>query len=188
MAALIHAHHFSLHRKAIVEGDVLWRMFWLQGSLGQPLQDEFARIDGESKIADAFAAGDPPSHGERDLIKEQALDQLIREDIGDDRREKPVPYLRLRFGEMSRAQQERMERQAEQDTHQERAGWRPPTAEQRCRSLKENDVGQQDIGGLPPMLDYAQDTLQSLWCTMSWVRLSHFSCELDQFGIVTSAR
>lgn len=167
---------------------MLWRMFWLQGSLGQLLQDEFARIDGESRSADAFEPGNPPSHGEMDLFKEQALDELIRNDIGDDKREKSVPYLRLQFGELSRAQQERMERQAEQDTQQERARWRPPTAEERCRSLKDYDVGQQDIGGLPPMLDVAQDTLQSLWCTMSWVRLSHLSSELGQFVVATSAR
>lgn len=161
-------------RNTVLAGDVLWRMFWLQGVVGEPKKDDGARIDAEARLATAFEAGDPPSHGERALIEEEALDRCIRAHIGDSTREKSVPFLRASFVEMSRVDQESLQEQAREESREAQSRWVPPTAEERRRSLAGYDVGQQDIGGRPLLIESSPSNLQNLWRTLSWVRGTQF--------------
>lgn len=144
-------------------------MFWLQGVVGHPTLDEGARVDSEAKVAAAFAPGDPPSHGEPALLKEEALDVLIRARVGDEKKETPVPVLRDLLSAMSRSDRENLLEEAEQASNEARVYWRPTTREDRIRSLENYDVGQQDIGGLPHMID-GQTKIQRFRNTLGWVR------------------
>lgn len=160
---------FCLLRHSSIAGDVLWRMFWLQGAVGQPPQDDGAKVDSESRLAATFENAPPPSHGERDLIREEALDRLIREQIDDTEKKKSVPHLRMLLNTLGRADQVRLREKAHEDTEEKRHNWRAPTADERKRSLEQYDVGQQDIKG-PGIRDCDPTSLAALWHTMSWVR------------------
>lgn len=152
-------------------------MFWLQGIAGRPNKDEGAHIDSQSRLAAVFDEKEPPpSHGERNLLFEQKLDQLIRDEIRECARDVSVPYLRFMFEDMSVADKARLETQARVEAEEGIVRWIAPTADDRKRSLETYDVGQQDIGGLPPAVDSRPDSLQTLWCTMSWVSFFLLSC------------
>lgn len=148
----------------------MWRMVWLQGTIGKPLKDRGRTPDNEHKQAAEYALGDPPSHGERRIIREEALDHVIRQTIGDEVAKKvSVPRLRDELAKLSHEDQSRLEALADESSKGRLEDWKPDTREQRIESLTRYDVGQQDIGGLPPTSDSHPTSLNALWCAMSWV-------------------
>ena len=145
-------------------------MVWLQGSIGKPLTNRGKNPDNEHRKAAEYAPGDPPSHGMKRIIREEALDHVIRQTIGDEATKAvSVPRLREELARLSQEDQSRLRALAEENSMERLESWRPDTREQRIESLKRYDVGQQDLGGLPPISDDQPTSLNALRCAMSWV-------------------
>lgn len=158
-------------RHAKIGGDVLWRMVWLQGTIGKPQKDRGRTKDNEHKLAAEYAPGDPPSQGEKMIIREEALDHVIREVIGDqEAKAVSVPRLRAELVKLSQEDQDRLTNLAAENCRTRVAEWTPQSREERIESLTHYDVGQQDIGGLPPAVDSHPASIDALWIAMSWVR------------------
>lgn len=149
---------------------MLWRMVWMQGTIGKPLTDRGTNSDNEQREAAEYALDDPPSHGMRRIIREEALDHVIRQTIGDEvTKEVSVPRLREELARLSQEDQSRLKALADENCRGRLESWKPNTREQRRDSLIAYDVGQQDIGGLPPTSDGHPTSLNALRCAMSWV-------------------
>lgn len=144
-------------------------MVWLQGTIGKPLMDRGRTQDNEHRQAAEYALGDPPSHGMRRIIREEALDHVIRQKLGDEvTKAVSVPHLREELARLSQEDQSRLMALADENSKERLESWKPDTREERIESLIRYDVGQQDIGGLPPTSDSHITSLNALWCAMSW--------------------
>lgn len=151
---------------------MLWRMVWLQGTTGKPMEDRGKTLYNEQKQAAEYAPGNPPSHGERRIIKNEAREHLLRVRLGDDQTKAvSVPRLEAYMTTLSEDDQIRLNEQADENCRKRLERWRPPTREDRIDSLINYDVGQQDIGGLPPKIGGPPASIDALCCAMSWVRV-----------------
>lgn len=100
--------HFRGRRYAKIGGDVLWRIVWLQGTIGKPLKHRGRTPDNEHRQAAEYALGDPPSHEMKRIIKEEALDHVVRQAIGDEvTKAVSVPRLRDELARLSQEDQSR---------------------------------------------------------------------------------
>lgn len=166
-------------RHAKIGGDVLWRMVWLQGTIGKPLMDRGRNPDNEHRHAAEYALGDPPSHGVKRIIREEALDHVLRQTIGDEvAKAVSVPRLREELSRLSQEDRTRLRALAEENSKGRLESWKADTREQRIESLISYDVGQQDIGGLPPTSDSHPTSLNALRCAMSWVSEHALPCQV----------
>lgn len=146
-------------------------MVWLQGTVGKPLKDGGNSLDNEKLQAAQYAPGHPPCHGERDIIRKEALEHLLRVELHDEATEAvSVQRLKAHFGTLSLEDRSRLEQQANENSRERLEGWTPTTREQRIEDLITYDVGQQDIGGLPPASTNPPASVEALCCAMSWVR------------------
>lgn len=112
-------------------------MFWLQGTIGKPVQDRGTTPDNEQRQAAQYAPGDPPCHGEKMNIWKEALDYVTRERLGDERIEEwSVPRLAAFRETLSRDDQADLEALANERSKERLENWRAQTREERIESLK----------------------------------------------------
>ena len=119
-----------------------------------------------------YAPGDPSCHGEKRIIRDEALEYLLRVKLKDDKAEVfSVPRLRAHMKTLSKEDQSCLESLADEKSTERLRDWKPPSREDRIRSLATYDVGQQDFGGLPPDIGGAPTSIDALCCVMSSVRV-----------------
>lgn len=146
-------------------------MVWLQGTTGKPETDRGKIWQNEGRRAAKYAPGDPPSHGERRIIKNEALEHILRVKLKDDEtKAMSVPRLKAYMETLSEEDQSRLIEEADERSRERLERWKPPTREDRIDSLVKYDVGQQDIGGLPPGIGGHPTSIDALCRVMSWVR------------------
>ena len=141
----------------------------------------------EHKLAAWFAAGSPPDHGEKELPKEEALDQLIRDKLVELGRKTEyevknmhVHGLRDELAGFDRERREELIKRSEEIFIEERRRRNSESVnrasydvvrvaiDQRKRSLETYGPGQQDHGDElipnPP-----QSRVQHVWDMMTWI-------------------
>ncbi|CAN0256116.1 unnamed protein product [Ascophyllum nodosum] len=170
----------------LVRGVILWRMVWLQG-VEWPAPTPGDHEVSEHKLAAWFAAGPPPDHGEKELPKEEALDQLIRDKLVELGRKTEyevknmhVHGLRDELAGFDRERREELIKRSEEIFIEERRRRNSESVDrasydvvrvaidQRKRSLETYGPGQQDHGDElipnPP-----QSRVQHVWDMMTWI-------------------
>lgn len=169
---MILSRHHCCCRHTKIGGDVLWRMVWLQGTTGKPKVDRGRTLHDEQRQAAKYADGDPPSDGETKIIRREALEHLLRVKLQDEENKAvSVPRLKAYMKSLSEDDQSRLNELADESSRERLERWTPPTRDDRIKSLMKYDVGQQDIGGLPPKIGGPPASIDALCCVMSWVRV-----------------
>lgn len=182
--------NFYLSRRTSeVAGEVMWRMFWLQGTEGQMAQEMDASVGAELVNAYCYAPGAPPSQGQEELLKFEKLDELTRIHIQEQNeagarheRHYSVPELDdYREHNLSQAIIDEMRAKADVQSEQAIKDFVADTPDERKRKLRDYDVGQQDIGKVVRLKDHesgvSQEGLQS---ALSWVSAPCTTTENEQ--------